>query len=383
MYLYNKVKRIIKITKTMPMLNPNLTTVTITHNEYKLYSRQLVLKSVGTEGQKRLKSAKILFIGAGALASSSLIYLAASGIGHIGIIDKDKVVKSNLHRQIIYKHENLDQPKVDSAKNIIKGINDSCNVIVYNDRLSSFNYLDIIRKYDLIMDSCDNFETRYLIDMACYKLHKIHIYGAIQEFEGHISVFNYKNGPRYKDIYPQYLNLENNSCNSLGVLGIIPGVIGMLQTTEAMKIILGIGEILSGYLLKYNSLNTSFKKIRINPITWKYNSNKISTFNSLTKKVIELNSLTNYLENQCLIIDVRQPAEFRSSHIPKSINIPLINLKSKRILSFIRKNSINKNIIIYCSGYARSILGSKILDLYKISNQILLGGLNTWEKKTI
>nr|YP_009244180.1 molybdopterin biosynthesis protein [Gelidium elegans]AMK96422.1 molybdopterin biosynthesis protein [Gelidium elegans] len=365
------------------MLNPNLTTVTITHNEYKLYSRQLVLKSVGTEGQKRLKSAKILFIGAGALASSSLIYLAASGIGHIGIIDKDKVVKSNLHRQIIYKHENLDQPKVDSAKNIIKGINDSCNVIVYNDRLSSFNYLDIIRKYDLIMDSCDNFETRYLIDMACYKLHKIHIYGAIQEFEGHISVFNYKNGPRYKDIYPQYLNLENNSCNSLGVLGIIPGVIGMLQTTEAMKIILGIGEILSGYLLKYNSLNTSFKKIRINPITWKYNSNKISTFNSLTKKVIELNSLTNYLENQCLIIDVRQPAEFRSSHIPKSINIPLINLKSKRILSFIRKNSINKNIIIYCSGYARSILGSKILDLYKISNQILLGGLNTWEKKTI
>lgn len=381
MYLYNKVKRIIKATKIILMLNPNLTTIKITHNEYKLYSRQLVLKFVGIQGQKRLKSAKVLFIGAGALASSALIYLAASGIGCIGIIDKDKVVKSNLHRQVIYKHEDLNKPKVDSAKNIIKEINNSCNVIAYNEELSSFNYLDIIREYDLVMDSCDNFETRYLIDMACYKLHKIHVYGAIQEFEGQISVFNYKNGPRYKDIYPQYLNLDNNSCNSLGVLGIIPGVVGMLQTTEALKIILGIGEILSGYLLIYNSLNTSFKKVRVNPIAWEYDNKTISTFNSLTNKTIKLNSLINHFKNQCLIIDVRQPIEFQSSHIPKAINIPLINLKSKQTLSFIRKNSTDKNIIIYCNGYARSILGSKILDLYKISNYIFLGGLNEWVKK--
>nr|YP_009546418.1 molybdopterin biosynthesis protein [Gelidium gabrielsonii]AYO27766.1 molybdopterin biosynthesis protein [Gelidium gabrielsonii] len=364
------------------MLNPNLKTIKLNNSEYKLYSRQLVLNSVGIEGQKRLKSAKILFIGAGALASSALIYLAASGVGCIGIIDKDKVVESNLHRQIIYNYHCLNQPKVNSAKDIIKNINNLCDVIAYNEELSSFNYLDIIKKYDLIIDSCDNFETRYLIDIACYKLHKVHIYGAIREFEGQISVFNYKNGPRYQDIYPPYLNLQNTSCNSLGALGIVPGVIGMLQATEAMKIIIGIGEILSGQLLIYSSLNTSFKKINIpyvNSVRLKYNNiknNKISKINSLITKTTTLNSLQCKQKDKFLIIDLRQPNEFHLNHISKSINIPIINLKSKNTLSFIKQNSIDKNIIIYCSRYARSILGSKILSLYKINNSILLGELN-------
>nr|YP_009244379.1 molybdopterin biosynthesis protein [Gelidium vagum]AMK96621.1 molybdopterin biosynthesis protein [Gelidium vagum] len=364
------------------MLNPYLKNIKLNNHEYKLYSRQLVLKSIGIEGQKRLKSAKILFIGAGALASSAITYLAASGIGCIGIIDKDKVVKSNLNRQIIHNHSYLNQPKVDSAKNMIKKINCLCNVIIYNEKLSCFNYLDIIKEYDLIIDSCDNFETRYLIDKACYKLHKIHIYGAIQEFEGQVSVFNYKNGPRYQEIYPPYLNLRDTSCNLLGVIGVIPGIIGILQATEAMKIILGIGKTLSGYLLIYNSLNITFKKINIkyrNPIKFKDYNNKNNLIPTIDSSIIKTTTLTCLLtqkKSPFLIIDLRQPSEFHLSHVRKSINIPLMNLKSEKTLSFIKDSSIKKNIIIYCNRYARSILGSKILNIYKINNTILIGELD-------
>lgn len=359
------------------MLNPDLKSIELLKNEYKIYSRQLVLNQIGIEGQKRLKSAKILFIGAGALAAPAIIYLAASGIGHIGIIDKDKVIYSNLHRQILYNYNHINKTKVNTAKSVIKSINPLCEVTVYNEYLSEFNSTTIIKTYDIVIDSCDNFRTRYVIDLACHKLHKTHIYGAVQEFTGQLSVFNYKNGPRYQDIYPQHLDLEDNRCDLTGILGVLPGTIGILQATEAIKIILGFGTVLSGYLLTYNCLELSFKVVRLNNILRK---NKKSTNTVaprgdffLKNHTISLNKLeksTGQTPDQFLLIDVRHRNEFNMKHIPKSINIPLKQLKSYKTVYFIKKCAEQKRIIIYCNNTSRSMIASKILEINKVNHNI-------------
>nr|QJH88364.1 moeB [Pterocladia lucida] len=356
------------------MLNPRSKQINLIDNEYKLYSRQLIINEIGIEGQKRLKSAKILFIGAGALAAPALIYLAASGIGNIGIIDKDAVAISNLHRQIIYNHYHLNKNKVDSAKKVIHNINPLCHVTTYNEYLSDLNSINIIRHYDIIIDSCDNIATRYIIDSACYKLHKIHIYGAVEQFQGHVSVFNYKNGPRYKDLYPKYLNIQSYKCQLTGILGVLPGIIGILQSTETIKIILGLGEVLNGYLLTYNCLRLSFKKISITTYYKLKKKEGIKLNKDKNNKIISLNNLrktTSKYSNRFLIIDVRQAHEFHLQHIQRSINIPIIQLKSQRTMAFIRYSCIRRTIVIYCSNKSRSLLASKILELNKINYHIL------------
>lgn len=362
------------------MLNPNLKNIYLLDNEYKLYARQLVLNQIGIEGQKRLKSAKILFIGAGALASSAIIYLAASGIGCIGIIDNDKVTTSNLHRQIIYSYQHINEAKVSAAKSRIKQINPLCTVIIHKKNFSKDNHISIIRQYDLVIDSCDNFNTRYYIDLACYKLHKTHIYGAIKEFEGQLSVFNYKCGPRYTDIYPKHLNLNQASCDSIGVLGILPGTIGILQATEALKIILGIGKISSGSLIIYNPLKLYFKKSiikkqkYINIYKTKFEQN-INNLYKPIKSQISLEKLhlliTKKKLKDYLIIDVRQKAEFNSKHIPRAINIPIKHFKLTETLNFIENISNNKKLLIHCNNNIRSVLGIKILKLNNINGDII------------
>ena len=374
------------------MLNPSLKSIYLLDNEYKLYARQVVLSQLGIQGQKRLKSAKILFIGAGALASPAIIYLAASGIGCIGIIDDDKVNKSNLHRQIIYNQKQVNQAKVHAAKNMVNQINPRCTVITYEQSFSKNNYINIIKQYDLVIDSCDNFNTRYDIDLACYKLHKTHIYGAIREFEGQLSVYNYKCGPRYIDIYPQHFNLHNTSCNSIGVLGIIPGAIGILQATEALKIILGIGKVLSGYLFIYNPLKLYFRKSIIRRKKYTTIYNKIYTkkninyyLNTIQESKISLDKLkliVNKKSKDYLIIDVRQQEEFHLQHIPKAINIPIKNFKFITTVDFIRSIYIssNKTILIYCSNNVRSCLSLKILKTNNINGIILKDGFNQWKQ---
>ena len=355
------------------MLNPKLTNIYLLNNEYKLYARQLVLNQIGTEGQKRLKSAKILFVGAGALASPAIIYLAASGIGYIGIIDDDTVTQSNLHRQIIYNYQHINKAKVYAAKHMVSQINPSCVVITHKENLSKNNYTDIIKKYDLVIDSCDNFNTRYYIDSACYELHKTHIYGAIREFEGQLSVFNYKCGPRYIDIYPKHLNLNDSSCNSIGVLGILPGTIGILQATEALKIVLGIGKILSGVLLIYNPLKLNFKKsiIKRQKHTKQYINNSVKNIHYYLNTSEELKILVSRKYKNHLIIDVRQQKEFYLKHIPRAINIPIKNFKSIQTLHFIKEISNNKKLIVYCNNNIRSSLSIKILEMNNINGIIL------------
>lgn len=366
------------------MLNPKLNVINLSKNEYQTYARHFSLEGIGINGQKRIKQAKILCIGAGGLASSALLYLASSGIGCIGIIDHDYVKQSNLQRQILYNSQNINQLKVNCAKKHINSINPSCTVNIYPYKLYNHNAINLIKKYDIILDTTDNFQIRYIIDALCYKLHKIHIYGAIQGFEGQISVFNYKSGIKYSDLYPQALNLQSDTCNEIGVLGVLPGIIGILQATEAIKIITGTGAILSGYLLIYNSLTLSFKKIKIRPNiiknTIKLNKTKhINKSNVISIKHFKNKFLHNH--NAILLIDVRQKIEFQANKIINAINIPIKQINNKNQISLIKKYSSKKMILLYCSENSRSIVASKILDKYKIHHYRLQNGINNFNRK--
>ncbi len=222
------------------MLNPNLDEIQLTKEEYERYSRHLILPEVGLEGQKRLKAASVLCIGTGGLGSPLLLYLAAAGIGRIGIVDFDIVDSSNLQRQVIHGTSWVGKPKIQSAKTRILEINPYCQVDLYETRLTSENALDIVKPYDVVVDGTDNFPTRYLVNDACVILGKPNVYGSILRFEGQASVFNYEDGPNYRDLFPEPPPPGMvPSCAEGGVLGILPGIIGLIQATEAVKIILG------------------------------------------------------------------------------------------------------------------------------------------------
>nr|WCH56404.1 molybdopterin biosynthesis protein [Hypnea sp.] len=362
------------------MLNPNFNTPNLSDEEYIIYGRHLTLDQLNQEGQYRLKKAKILLIGAGGLGCPAIIYLALSGIGCLGIVDNDVVSKSNLHRQILYRRDNLNKLKTKSAKENLKIINPECHINIYSDKLNEQNAQKLIQNYDIIIDTSDNFNTRYLIDHICQQLHKVHIYGAIENFEGHISVFNYKNGPKYSDLYPKDLQLKDKKCES--VLNVLPGVIGILQATEAIKIIAGIGEILSGYLLIYNSLNTSFKKIKIkfhkkkrtrNIINQKYKFKKTNT--------IHVYDLKQHLRknHKVSIIDIRQKIEFDNSHIFNAIHIPLKNINNKKNIELIQALSKTSTLIIYCSHNSRSIIASQLLNKKRITHYRLQDGFSKYQ----
>ena len=368
------------------MLNQLLDKKCLSDEEYEIYSRHILLDSVGITGQIRIKNAKVLCIGAGALASSSLLYLTAAGIGSIGIIDSDKVEKSNLQRQILYTYENLEESKVSAAKYRLKALNPFCNVDIYHEKLGYENALHIILPYDIILDSTDNFETRYVIIKLCHQLHKIHIYGAVQGFEGQISVFNYKNGPNYCDLYPRFVNEGIMSCKEHGILGFLPGVVGILQAIETIKIVTGIGSILSGYLLIYNALSMSLKKVKIRRFHLKSNSG------FCTKKTQQTNSgvayisqeeLKKILENRAisvLLIDVRNHNEFMDSHIELSNNVPLQKMKNVKTIKYLKLGSSTRNLIIYCDNESRSLAAFHILEKYDIKSCVLSGGINAWIK---
>ena len=351
------------------MLNPYLKDIQLSKNEYQKYARHLILDQIGINGQKRLKKSKILFIGAGGLACPAILYLTTSGVGNIGIIDHDHVSQSNLHRQILYTKENINQLKVHSAKTRIDYIEPKCQITVYPLKLTYDNSKNIIKNYDIVIDTCDNFETRYIIDDACYELHKTHIYGAIEQFEGQVSVFNYKSGPKYSDVYPAYLKLPNNNCNTTGVLGLLTGIIGLLQAIEAIKIILGIQEVLSGKILLYNLLNTSFKTIKIDTKKIKLKKKYKSTCDNLAKDLIPNIDLKYIHQNKnILLIDVRQNTEFKLSHITKAINIPLKYIKTKNVHIFLNNYCKYKTLVIYCNNDSRSITASQIMHKYKIKH---------------
>ena len=233
-------------------------------DEIARYSRHLILEQVGIAGQRRLKAASVLCIGAGGLGAPLLMYLAAAGVGRIGIVDFDLVDASNLQRQVIHGVHSLGRPKVASAVERIADINPFVQVDVYEEPLSSANALDILRPYDVIVDGTDNFPTRYLVSDACELLDKPNVYGSVSQFEGQASVFNYQGGPTYRDLYPEPPPPGLvPSCAEGGILGVLPGLIGLIQATETLKIILGLGKTLSGRLLLYDALTMRFRELKL------------------------------------------------------------------------------------------------------------------------
>lgn len=351
------------------MLNPNLSNIYLTQTEYYTYSKHFILDKIGLQGQKRLKHAKVLIIGAGGLGCPALIYLVSTGIGTIGIIDQDYIEISNLNRQILYTITNINLEKTIVAKKRLLNINPKCKIITYTQKFQKQNSLNIISHYDLILDCCDNFNTRYIIDTACYNLHKIHIYGAVNKFEGQLSVFNYNNGLRYSDIYLNNIIQTNfnNNCNNNGVLSSITGIIGILQASEAIKIILGIGEIITGKLLTYNLLN---HKIKIIPI-YKKNINKNNNLKiNLVKNIYYTQSINKSI-HKLIIIDIRNIHEFKRNHFKYAMNIPLIYLDNQTTINFIKKHLINKIILIYCKSQSRSKIAHNLLIHNHIKSMII------------
>ena len=250
-------------TATLPIELPELTQDDLTR-----YSRHLILPEVGVEGQRKLKAARVLCVGTGGLGSPLALYLAAAGVGTLGLVDFDVVDASNLQRQIIHSTADIGRKKLDSAEEKLKALNPALNVIKHETMMSSANALDIIKDYDVVADGTDNFPTRYLVNDACVLLGKPNAYGSIFRFEGQASVFAAKDGPCYRCLYPEPPPSGLvPSCAEGGVLGILPGLIGVIQATEAIKLILGIGEPLIGRLLLVDALKLRFRelKLRKNP----------------------------------------------------------------------------------------------------------------------
>mmetsp|Transcript_20298 Transcript_20298/g.46526 ORF Transcript_20298/g.46526 Transcript_20298/m.46526 type:complete len:431 (-) Transcript_20298:247-1539(-) len=236
----------------------------LSHGEIRRYSRHLILNDVGVTGQRRLKGAKVLCIGSGGLGSPALMYLSAAGVGTIGVVDDDVVDESNLQRQIIHSTSSVGTPKVESARTRVSEINPNVQLQMHQTRLTADNALAIIGEYDLVVDGCDNFPTRFLVNDACVILGKPLVYGAIQKFEGQVSVFNHRGGPNYRDLFSEPPPPgEVPSCAEAGVLGVLCGVIGTIQATEAIKIILDKGNSLSGRLLLYDALQMRFREVRL------------------------------------------------------------------------------------------------------------------------
>tara|TARA_R110002033_G_scaffold168662_1_gene208631 strand:- start:22868 stop:23920 length:1053 start_codon:yes stop_codon:yes gene_type:complete len=325
------------------------------------YKRQIQLPQVGKTGQQKLKESKILVVGAGGLGCAILPYLTASGIENIGIIDGDTIEETNLQRQILYTEKTISQQKVVVAKQQLEALNSNVKIEIYKCYLLGKNALEIFKNYDIIVDATDSIQTRYLINDACIITNKPFVYGSVYRFEGQISVFNYKNGPTYRCLFKND-KANTTNCETVGVLGTTVGLIGMLQANEVIKMILQIGEVLSGQLLVYNALNNTqncinFNKTETNIIdeaffTSTYESHKIEDI-SFNKTILE----------KATFIDVRELHETPKIELHNSMQIPLSVLKIS-----VKDLDKNKPYAVFCQSGKRSLEAIKILKEYQFSN---------------
>ncbi len=359
-------------------------------DEKERYKKHLTLKEIGFKGQLKLKNSSVICIGAGGLGSSVLLYLAASGIGKIGIVDNDQVEKSNLQRQVIHETNTVGNLKINSAQERIKRFNPNIEVTTFNKRINSENVIEIIKDFDIICDCSDNFGTRYLINDACLILNKALVFGSVQGFEGQISVFNLnKKSPNLRDLLPES-PVKNNipSCEEFGVVGVSTGLIGILQVNEIIKIILKKGEILDGKIMVFDLLNMNIKTLNLKSDKLNKNIKNLSQFedfykdnecqdNIKIKKINakEFNTLYKAKLNKILLIDVREEEEFNKFSIKGSISIPINNLEQKSHLEFIKQESLVKEIFTLCQLGKRSEKASKILMKFKISSTSIEGGI--------
>ncbi|MEO1011712.1 MAG: HesA/MoeB/ThiF family protein [Bacteroidota bacterium] len=326
------------------------------------YIRQTALSGFGSEGQAKLAASKVLVIGAGGLGIPVLVYLNAMGVGTLGIMDGDTVSYSNLHRQVLFDEVDVGRSKVNVAAQKLKAQNSTTHFVVRDSFLTHKNALEVIAPFDVVVDASDNFPTRYLVNDACVILNKPFVYGALHGFEGQVSVFNHNHGPTYRCLFPKMPGPEEvPDCNTNGVLGILPGIVGNFQALETVKVIAGIGEVLSGKLLIYDGLS-----YRLSTIKLKKNPSNLVIKELLGTydlecgdgiKSISVNQLQDLLKDRPLqLIDVRTPKEYEGHHLEGAKNIPLPNIKE-------RSSEIDFDQPIYCicqSGN-RSLKAIKVL----------------------
>ena len=371
----------------------------LSRDEILRYSRHLLIPEVGLEGQRKLKASSALIIGTGGLGSPVALYLAAAGIGRIGLVDYDVVDSSNLQRQVIHGTSTVGKLKVESAKIKLEDLNPGIQVDVYNEPFTSENAMRIAKDYDIIIDGTDNFPTRYLTNDVCVFLGKPNIYGSIYRFDGQVSVFYAKEGPCYRCLFPEPPPPGLvPSCAEGGVLGVLPGTIGTLQATEALKVLLGIGEPLIGKLLLYNALDMSFDFVKL-----KKNPNcRVCGPNADVKELIDYEEFcgvpghdheegsagagwditaTDLAErvqtNHLKLLDVREPHELQISAIPDAVNIPL-----GALAAHLSELDSAEDMVIFCKSGSRSARALELLvsaGFKKVKN--LKGGINAWAQE--
>jgi len=369
----------------------------LSHSEILRYSRHLLIPEVGLQGQQKLKAASVLIIGTGGLGSPIALYLAAAGIGNIGIVDYDVVDYSNLQRQVIHGTSSLTKLKVESARERMLDINPDINVVTYNEPFTLANAINIAREYDVLIDGTDNFPTRYLSNDVAVMLGKPNVYGSIFRFDGQVSVFDASRGPCYRCLFPEPPPPGLvPSCAEGGVLGVLPGTIGTLQATEALKLILGIGEPLIGRLMLYNALDMSFEfvKLRKNPnckvcgpdpeVTELIDYEEfcgVPGYDAVDGSLgegwdITAPELNDFLQNnkKLRLLDVREPHELEISKIEGATVIPLGQLASR-----LSELDSAEDMVVFCKSGTRSARALELLvsaGFRKVKN--LQGGINAW-----
>ncbi len=379
----------------------------LTNDQIKRYSRHLIMPEVGVEGQEKLAAASVLCIGAGGLGSPLALYLAAAGVGHLGILDFDVVDFSNLQRQIIHGEDTIGELKVESAKDRILKLNSDIKVTTYNEMLTSANAMEIIKDYDIVVDGTDNFATRYLVNDSCVLLGKPNVYGSIFRFEGQVSVFDAQHGPCYRCLYPEPPPPGLvPSCAEGGVLGILPGVIGTLQAAETVKLIIGKGTPLIGRLLFLDVLEMQPREMKLRkdpdcPICGhnatikelidyeafcgigrgELGQEETTNVNEISEDVLEI-SVEQFKEkrengNNVVLLDVREYHEYDIANIEDSVLIPLGELPD-------RLDELNEDdeIVVHCHTGGRSMRATNFLKDQGFKNvKNLAGGIDEWAEK--
>lgn len=373
----------------------------LSEKEILRYSRHLLLSEIGTEGQEKLKNARVVVIGAGGLGCPVLQYLAAAGVGRIGIVDFDVVDETNLQRQILFDVSDIGKSKAETAKIKLQNQNPLISVTSVNEKLITQNALSLFSEYDIIIDGTDNFSTRYMVNDACVLLGKTLVSGSVFKFQGQVSVFNFKNkngeiGPTYRCLFPTPPSPDDvPSCSEVGVLGVLPGIIGTLMANESLKIITGIGEILSGKLLIADALSMNFNTIELkrNPASLKLIPKSAEEFqkmdyeffcgtkqNKSSVKEISAPMLFDLINSpeEIQLLDVREPNENPFVEKLNDLKIPLGNLEKR-----VKEISRNKKVIVFCRSGIRSRKAIELLqNKFGFENLLnLKGGVMEWLNK--
>ncbi len=370
-------------------------------DEVRRYSRHLIIPDVGMTGQKRLKNAKVLCVGAGGLGSPSLMYLAAAGVGTLGIVEFDVVDESNLQRQIIHGQSDIGRPKAESARDSIKEINPHVNVVIHDERLDSSNVMDLFAQYDLIVDGTDNFATRYLVNDACVLLGKPYVWGSIYRFDGQASVFWAEYGPCYRCLYPEPPPPGMvPSCAEGGVLGVLCGSIGSIQVTEAIKLIAGIGDPLIGRLMIYDALEMQYRQVKVRKdpncavcgehptvtelIDYEAFCGVISdaAAEAARDSTISVRDLKSMIDERAagkrdfVLVDVREPIEWEIVTIDDTEFIPKGQFLDGTALE---KLPNDKQIVLFCKVGARSAEALAVVKGAGFADAVHVGGgINAW-----